>query len=214
MRLKLDEKSACQSQIWCVQQSHGCLCIECYTRFWFNIGIRHQLHYRKKQNIDIPPVHHCYQGPRPGGCLSIDCNRRDQTTLTSILSGHIRSLTFSDNSKCFEICSKCTVKQATPDHILACLRLSKQDLVSNPLLTLDFFRVHSKKSRKDEVKKRGRTDWRRKWNLGKREESKDNKKKGQEEMKKQIQAHFESQVEGIRDHVISCIRKAENMPKL
>ncbi|GBM35179.1 hypothetical protein AVEN_140773-1 [Araneus ventricosus] len=74
--------------------------------------------------------------------LSIDCNRRDQSTLTRFLSGHIRSLTFSDNSKCFEICPKCTAEQATPDHILACLGLSKRDHVSNPLLTLDFFRVH------------------------------------------------------------------------
>ncbi|GBN17870.1 hypothetical protein AVEN_40203-1 [Araneus ventricosus] len=88
----------------------------------------------------IPPVHHWYQGSRPG--LSIDCSRRDQTTLTRFLSGHIRSLTLSDNSKCFEICPKCTAGQATPDHILACLALSKQDLVPNPLLALDFFRVH------------------------------------------------------------------------
>ncbi|GBN60083.1 hypothetical protein AVEN_34227-1 [Araneus ventricosus] len=54
----------------------------------------------------IPPVHHWYQGSRPGGCLSIDCNIRDQTTLTRFLSGHIISLTFSDNSKCFEMCPK------------------------------------------------------------------------------------------------------------
>ncbi|GBN88233.1 hypothetical protein AVEN_20395-1 [Araneus ventricosus] len=87
----------------------------------------------------IPPEH---QGSRSGGCLSSDCSRRDQTTLTRVLSGHIRSLTFSDNSKCFEICPKCTAEQATPDHILACLGLSQQDLVSYPLLTLDFFRVH------------------------------------------------------------------------
>ncbi|GBL86559.1 hypothetical protein AVEN_194815-1 [Araneus ventricosus] len=90
----------------------------------------------------IAPEHHWYQGSRPGGCLSIDCSRHDQTTLTCFLSGHIRSLTFSDNSKCFEICPKCTAEQATPDPILACLGLSKQDLVSNPLLTLDFFRLH------------------------------------------------------------------------
>ncbi|GBM21559.1 hypothetical protein AVEN_123371-1, partial [Araneus ventricosus] len=90
----------------------------------------------------IPPVHHWYQGSRPGGCLSIDCNRSDQTTLTRFLRGHVRSSTFSDNSKCFEICPKCTAEQATPDHILACLELSKQDLVSNSLLTLDFFRMH------------------------------------------------------------------------
>ncbi|GBN26724.1 hypothetical protein AVEN_177665-1 [Araneus ventricosus] len=62
--------------------------------------------------------------------------------LLCFLSGHIRSLTFSDNSKCFEICPKCTAEQATPDHILACQGLSKQDLVSHPLLTLDFFRVN------------------------------------------------------------------------
>ncbi|GBL73124.1 hypothetical protein AVEN_159212-1 [Araneus ventricosus] len=93
----------------------------------------------------IPPVHHWYRGSRPGGCLSIvsiNCSRRDQTTLTRFLSGHIRSLTFSDNSKCFEICPKCTAEQATPDHILACLGFSKQDLVPNPLMTLDFFRGH------------------------------------------------------------------------
>ncbi|GBM63031.1 hypothetical protein AVEN_54711-1 [Araneus ventricosus] len=91
----------------------------------------------------IPPEHHWYRGSRPGGCLSNDCSRRDQTTLTRFLSGRsFRSLAFSDNSKCFEICPKCTAEQATLDHILACLGLSKQDLVPNPLLTLDFFRVH------------------------------------------------------------------------
>ncbi|GBO22967.1 hypothetical protein AVEN_131304-1 [Araneus ventricosus] len=83
--------------------------------------------------------HHWYQGSRPGGCLSIDCSRCDQITLTCFLSGHIGSLTFSDNSKCFEICPKWI---DTPDRILACLGLAQQDLVSNPLLTLDFFRVH------------------------------------------------------------------------
>ncbi|GBN40428.1 hypothetical protein AVEN_102494-1 [Araneus ventricosus] len=62
---------------------------------------------RNKTNWLIPPVHRWYQGSRPDGCLSIDCNRRDQTTLTRFLSGHIRSLTFSDISNCFEICPKC-----------------------------------------------------------------------------------------------------------
>ncbi|GBM11995.1 hypothetical protein AVEN_256085-1 [Araneus ventricosus] len=97
---------------------------------------------RNKTNWLIALVHDWYQGSRPSGCLSIDCSRRDQTTLTRFLSGHIRSLPFSDNSKCFEICPKYTAEQATPDHILACLGLSKQDLVSNPLLPLDFFGLH------------------------------------------------------------------------
>ncbi|GBM70545.1 hypothetical protein AVEN_47661-1 [Araneus ventricosus] len=90
--------------------------------------------------------HRCITGIRVLDQVSvyqlIDCSRRDQTTLTRFLSGHIRSLTFADNSKCFEVCPKCAAEQATPDHILACLGLSQEDLVSNPLLTLDFFRVH------------------------------------------------------------------------
>ncbi|GBM91443.1 hypothetical protein AVEN_154640-1 [Araneus ventricosus] len=106
------------------------------------LGLFSRAKSKNKTNWLIPPVHHWYQGSRPGGCLSIDCKRRDQTTLTRFLSVHIRRLTFSDNSKYFEICSKCTAEQATSDHILACLGLSKQDLASNPLLTLDFFRVH------------------------------------------------------------------------
>ncbi|GBN23859.1 hypothetical protein AVEN_25855-1 [Araneus ventricosus] len=74
---------------------------------------------RNKTICLIPPLNHWYEGSRPGGCLSTDCSRRDQTTLTRFLGGHIRSLTFSDNSKCFEICPKCTTEQVTPDHILA-----------------------------------------------------------------------------------------------
>ncbi|GBN06690.1 hypothetical protein AVEN_76861-1 [Araneus ventricosus] len=35
----------------------------------------------------IPPVHHWYQGSRPGGCLSIDCSRRDQQLLLASLVG-------------------------------------------------------------------------------------------------------------------------------
>ncbi|GBN08793.1 hypothetical protein AVEN_72104-1 [Araneus ventricosus] len=92
---------------------------------------------RNKAILLIPPVHYWYQGSRTGGCLSIDCNRRDQTTLARFLSGHIRSLTFFDNCKSFEICLKCNAEQTTPDHILASLGLSKKDLVPNPLLTLD-----------------------------------------------------------------------------
>ncbi|GBN03303.1 hypothetical protein AVEN_165055-1 [Araneus ventricosus] len=115
--------------------------------FWVTAGTATwRAEFSQKQEdtpFDVnPPSTSGYRRPRPGGCLSTDCSRRDHTTLTRFLSGHIRSLTFSDNSKCFEVCPKCTAEQDTPDHILACLGLSHQDLVSNPLLTLAFFRVH------------------------------------------------------------------------
>ncbi|GBL97544.1 hypothetical protein AVEN_199610-1, partial [Araneus ventricosus] len=51
---------------------------------------------KNKTNWLIPPMLPWFQGSRPGGCLPIDCNRCDQTTLTRFLRGHIRSLTFSD----------------------------------------------------------------------------------------------------------------------
>ncbi|GBM55937.1 hypothetical protein AVEN_55871-1 [Araneus ventricosus] len=35
--------------------------------------------------------HRSITGSPPGGCLSIDCSRRDQTTPTRFLSGHIRN---------------------------------------------------------------------------------------------------------------------------
>ncbi|GBM11311.1 hypothetical protein AVEN_107326-1 [Araneus ventricosus] len=86
--------------------------------------------------------HQCITGIRVLYQVAVCQLTAADATKQLFLSRHIRSLTFSDNSECFEICPKCTAEQATPDHILACLGLSKQDLVSNPLLTLDFFRVH------------------------------------------------------------------------
>ncbi|GBM55529.1 hypothetical protein AVEN_16345-1 [Araneus ventricosus] len=42
---------------------------------------------RNKTNWLIPPVYHWYEDSPPGSCLPIDCNRRDQTTLTRYLVG-------------------------------------------------------------------------------------------------------------------------------
>ncbi|GFX31653.1 hypothetical protein TNCV_4081771 [Trichonephila clavipes] len=50
------------------------------------------------------------------------------------------SLTFVNGIKHFEICTKCSSAQASPGHILSCLGLTRQDLVQDPLLVLDFFR--------------------------------------------------------------------------
>ncbi|GBL88441.1 hypothetical protein AVEN_103079-1 [Araneus ventricosus] len=87
--------------------------------------------------------HRCITGIRVLDQMAVYKLTATDTTkqlLLASLVGISGSLTFSDNSKCFEICPQCTAEQATPDHILTCLGLSKQDLVSNPLLTLEFFR--------------------------------------------------------------------------
>ncbi|GFX69942.1 RNase H domain-containing protein [Trichonephila clavipes] len=38
--------------------------------------------------------------------------------------------------------SRCSACQASPEHILDCLELSKQDIYEDPLMTLDFLRVN------------------------------------------------------------------------
>lgn len=89
----------------------------------------------------VPPEHQWYQCSRPGGSLYSGLKRQDQTTLARFRSGHLRSLIFPDGYKSFETCSKCSSDQASPEHILACLGLSKHDLFDNPLMVLDFLRV-------------------------------------------------------------------------
>ncbi|GFV47478.1 uncharacterized protein TNCV_885501 [Trichonephila clavipes] len=53
---------------------------------------------------------------------------------------HLRNLTFKDGNKVFPTCERCTASQASPEYILDCLGLSKQDLYEDPLMMLDFLR--------------------------------------------------------------------------
>ncbi|GFY30016.1 hypothetical protein TNCV_4073291 [Trichonephila clavipes] len=48
---------------------------------------------------------------------------------------------FSSKSSVFP-CVRCSACQASPEHILDCLGLSKQDLYEDPLMLLDFLRVN------------------------------------------------------------------------
>ncbi|GFU88945.1 RNase H domain-containing protein [Trichonephila clavipes] len=64
------------------------------------------------------------------------------TYLKLFSNGHLLSLTFVDGIKHFEICTKCSSAQASPGHILSCLGLTRQDLVQDPILVLDFLRVN------------------------------------------------------------------------
>ncbi|GFU39310.1 uncharacterized protein TNCV_3811531 [Trichonephila clavipes] len=92
--------------------------------------------------LHAAPVHPWYQSKYPGGFLVRGSSRRDQNALTRFLSGHLMSLTFVDVVKHFEICIKGSSAQGSPGHILSCLGLTRQDLVQDPLLVLDFFRVN------------------------------------------------------------------------
>ncbi|GFT51180.1 RNase H domain-containing protein [Trichonephila clavipes] len=101
----------------------------------------HSTYINNKQST-IPPAHHRYEAKRPGGSLFLQCSRQEQTILTRFQSGHLRALTFKDKNKVFPTCVRCSACQASPEHILDCLGLSKQDLYEDPLMVLDFLRVN------------------------------------------------------------------------
>ncbi|GFV92499.1 RNase H domain-containing protein [Trichonephila clavipes] len=99
-------------------------------------------HHNKTAWITPPHTqHHWYQCSRPRGSLAHGFTRQDQTLLAHFRSGHIKSMKFSEGRKSFEICTNCSSESATPDHILECLGLTKQDLADVPLLVLDYLKV-------------------------------------------------------------------------
>ncbi|GFT97920.1 uncharacterized protein TNCV_2168151 [Trichonephila clavipes] len=75
-----------------------------------------------------------YTRQAPGGALSIKADRVVQTTISRLASGHIRGLSFNLGQKIYENCTKCNLVQATPDHLLFCAGLEREDIYSSPLL--------------------------------------------------------------------------------
>ncbi|GFS84110.1 RNase H domain-containing protein [Trichonephila clavipes] len=88
-----------------------------------------------------PPTHAWYNRQAPGGALPIKADRVVQTTISRLASGHIRGLSFNLGQKIYENCTKCNLVQATPDHLLFCAGLEREDIYSSPLLVYDFLRT-------------------------------------------------------------------------
>ncbi|GBM47917.1 Atrial natriuretic peptide receptor 2 [Araneus ventricosus] len=88
----------------------------------------------------VPPSHDWYKRSSAGGSIGLACDRADQTALSRFVSGHLRSCSFSHGNKVFPVCAKCGVASASPEHILSCLRLSRETFETDPLLALDFLR--------------------------------------------------------------------------
>ncbi|GFT00897.1 replication factor C subunit 3 [Trichonephila clavipes] len=71
-----------------------------------------------------PPDHPGTSRKSPGGALEFDGNRKHQTAVSRLLSGHLKGLTFESGRKVFHTCSKCHLLPVSPEHILNCLRLA------------------------------------------------------------------------------------------
>ncbi|GBL90831.1 hypothetical protein AVEN_215561-1 [Araneus ventricosus] len=103
-----------------------------------------QRYHKKNKDLKtwrVPPSYDWYQRSSPGGSIGLACDRADQTALSRFVSGHLRSCSFSHGNKVFPVCAKCGVASASPEHILSCLRLSRETFETDPLLALDFLRV-------------------------------------------------------------------------
>ncbi|GFT21047.1 RNase H domain-containing protein [Trichonephila clavipes] len=89
-----------------------------------------------------PPNHHWYESKHPGSSFLLKRGRASQTAISRLKSSHIKRISFCGGRNTFALCTKCKTQQASPDPILDCLELSREDLFSSPLLVLDFLRVN------------------------------------------------------------------------
>ncbi|GBM86900.1 hypothetical protein AVEN_20642-1 [Araneus ventricosus] len=97
----------------------------------------HPQNQERALNLSILPV----SGPDYKLSTGLACDRADQTALSRFVSGHLRSCSFSHGNKVFLVCAKCGIAIASPEHILSCLRLSRETFETDPLLALNFLRV-------------------------------------------------------------------------
>nr|GBM38388.1 hypothetical protein AVEN_2529-1 [Araneus ventricosus]GBM38395.1 hypothetical protein AVEN_7966-1 [Araneus ventricosus] len=77
-----------------------------------------QLYSRRKAFVNIswrhPPAHPWYRSEGPGATIHFKGDRKDQTALARLASGHLKTLRFSRGDKKFNICTKCNMIEATP----------------------------------------------------------------------------------------------------
>ncbi|GBM02525.1 hypothetical protein AVEN_178464-1 [Araneus ventricosus] len=95
-----------------------------------------ELYSRRKALVNIswrhPPAHSWYRSEGPGATIHFKEDRKDQTALTRLSSGHLKTLRFSRGDKKFNICTKCNMIEATPQHLLDCAALVYDDVLKRP----------------------------------------------------------------------------------
>ncbi|GBM77481.1 hypothetical protein AVEN_94289-1 [Araneus ventricosus] len=86
-----------------------------------------ELYSRRKAFVNIswkhPPAQSWYRSESPGATIHFKGDRKDQTALARLTSGHLKTLRFSRGAKKFNICTKCNMIEATPQDLLDCVAL-------------------------------------------------------------------------------------------
>ncbi|GBN35875.1 hypothetical protein AVEN_205110-1 [Araneus ventricosus] len=95
-----------------------------------------ELYSRRKTLVKIswryPPAHSWYHSEGPGATIHFKGDRKDQTALARLSSGHLKTLRYSRGDKKFNICTKSNMIETTPQHLLDCVALVYDDLLKLP----------------------------------------------------------------------------------
>ncbi|GBM54443.1 hypothetical protein AVEN_275643-1 [Araneus ventricosus] len=78
----------------------------------------------------------------PGASICFKGVRGDQTALARLSFGHLKTLRFSRGDKKFNICTKCNMIEATPQHPLDCVALVYDDPLKRPDFMLEVMRAN------------------------------------------------------------------------
>ncbi|GBN98517.1 hypothetical protein AVEN_192515-1 [Araneus ventricosus] len=89
-----------------------------------------------------PPAHPWYRSEGPGATIHFKGDKKDQTALARLSSGHLKTLRFSRGDKKFNICTKCNMIEATPQHLLDCVALVYDDLLNRPDFVLEVMKAN------------------------------------------------------------------------
>ncbi|GIY71552.1 hypothetical protein CEXT_220671 [Caerostris extrusa] len=57
--------------------------------------------------------------------------RRDQTALARLSTGHLKTLRYFHRAKKFPDCTKCGNEKVTPQHLTTCVNLLREDLLNS-----------------------------------------------------------------------------------
>ncbi|GBN77401.1 hypothetical protein AVEN_59194-1 [Araneus ventricosus] len=106
-----------------------------------------ELYSRRKTLVNIswryPPSHSWYRSEGPGAAICFKGEMNDQTALARLSSGHLKTLRFSRGDKKFNVCTKCNMVEATPQHLLDCVTLVYDYLLKRPDFMLEVMKANN-----------------------------------------------------------------------
>ncbi|GBO05956.1 hypothetical protein AVEN_141741-1 [Araneus ventricosus] len=118
------------------------LCNSCVLHLQINQPSHVNLKYNDVADSLAKEDHSWYRSEGPGATIHFKEDSKDQTALARLTYGHLKTLRFSRGDKKFNICTKCNMIEATPQHLLDCVALVYDDLLKRPEFVLEVMKVN------------------------------------------------------------------------